>query len=364
MRYIFFTAILLFMNLNAAAHQFSTANLTMEQISSEHHRGFIELSLNDLQQTLRLDPDQDGKLTWGEVKQSHQKLVGYLTNHIHLRTQSEPCRIEWADNVSLVDSYGELLLRQPLTTQCNGHFSLQYQALFDTTNSHKLLINWLLKNGQTQTVIDSPDFVWNVDAGTNSGWETFLFYLYQGMIHIWIGLDHVLFLLILLFHFKWSYEQNTKQQKPVRRLKLKPLLWLITGFTLAHSITLTLTALGLIDISPKWAEVGIAFSVAFAALNVFTNWIKRIILMTMGFGLLHGLGFAGALSSLGLSKSHQVTSIVGFNLGVEIGQIAILLIAVPMLLLISQNQRLYKYFLLLSSSIIFLLGIFWIWQRI
>jgi hypothetical protein len=142
------------------------------------------------------------------------------------------------------------------------------------------------------------------------------------------------------------------------------MIWLVTGFTLAHSITLTLTALDLISISSKWAEVGIAISVAYSALNVVTHWVKRLMLMTVGFGLLHGLGFAGALNELGLSKSNQLTSILGFNLGVEIGQLVIILVAIPILWLLNKRNKLKAILVPAIALSIFLLGIVWVWQRI
>ncbi len=364
MRHIAILLTLLFCSLPLTAHQFSTANLTMEQVSAEHHKGAIELSLKDLQHTLKLDPNQNGALTWGEVINSHSLITSYLDVHLEVNTKSDECDIQWDENISLTDSYGERLLKQPLLIQCRGDFNLHYSALFETTNNHKLLVNWSLDDGQTQAIINNPDAVWRVAASSNSSWDTLVFYLYQGMIHIWIGLDHVLFLLTLLLHFKWT--KPTANQKPTKdnNFNLKSLLWLVTGFTLAHSITLTLTALNLITVSPKWAEVGIAISVAFAALNAITHWIRHIMMMTVAFGLLHGLGFAGALSELGLSKSHQITSIVGFNLGVEVGQIAIILAATPILWLMSKRDSIYKVTLPLISGIIFMLGLYWVWERI
>lgn len=364
MRYLTILITLFLISLSSTAHQFSTANLTMEQTSAEHHQGFIELSLGDLQQTLQLDPDHNGQLTWGEVTKSKALITDYLNNHLAIKTHLEDCDRQWGENISLVDSYGEVLLRQPLAVKCNGDFSLHYSALFETTNSHKLLVNWLLDNGQTQTVIANPDFVWKVHAGSSSMWDTFVFYLYQGMIHIWIGLDHVLFLLTLLLHFKWKRATDGAAVTQENYFNLKHLLWLITGFTLAHSITLTLTALNLITVSSKWAEVGIAISVAFAALNAMTHWVRRIMIMTVAFGLLHGLGFAGALSELGLSKTNQITSIIGFNLGVEIGQIFIILAATPILWLLSKKHSIYRVTFPLVTSVIFLLGLYWVWERI
>lgn len=345
------------------AHEFSTANLTLEQSSEGHHQGYIALSVSDLHHTLGLDPNKDGNLTWAELSQSHSIITEYLRKHLQFNTPNSSCTINFGSDISLLNSYGETLLKQPLNFNCTLPLTVHYTALFNSTSDHKLLINWSLKEGQTQTIIDKPDQHWEVETSSQSAWDTFLFYLYQGMIHIWIGLDHVLFVLTLLLHYVNKPRQTTST--PSRNtINLKSMIWLVTGFTIAHSITLTLTALDWISVSSKWAEVGIAISVAYSALNVVTHWIKRLMLMTVAFGLLHGLGFAGALSELGLSKSHQLTSIIGFNLGVEIGQIAIILVAIPLLLLLNKHEKVRKVLVPFVSIAIFLLGILWVWQRV
>lgn len=343
------------------AHEFSTANLTLEQSSDNHHHGYIALSVSDLHHTLGLDPNKDGKLTWAELSLNHPIITEYLGKHLQFKASNSNCSITFGSDISLFNSYGETLLKQPINFNCPLPVTVHYTALFDSTSDHKLLVNWAFEEGQSQAIIDNPDQHWEVQASSQSAWETFLFYLYQGMIHIWIGLDHVLFVLTLLLHYV-----NKPRQTDItnRTINIKSMIWLVTGFTIAHSITLTLTALDWISVSSKWAEVGIAISVAYSALNVVTHWIKRLMLMTVAFGLLHGLGFAGALSELGLSKSHQLTSIIGFNLGVEIGQIAIILVAIPLLLLLNKHEKVRKLLVPFVSIAIFLLGILWVWQRI
>lgn len=347
------------------AHEFSTANLTLKQSSSDKHQGYIAVSIRDLHQTLNLDTQADGQLTWRELKQAHPKIISYLNKNLFFASEGEPCDIKWSSKISLLDSYGETLLKQPLNLQCPLPIDLRYSALFDTTSEHKLLLNWELDGGQAQTIIDSAEQPWQLESSSQSAWDTFLFYLYQGMIHIWIGLDHVLFVLTLLLHFvNKPVGISRKSRASNSPIKLKSMFWLVTGFTIAHSITLTLTALDWVSVPSKWAEVGIAISVAYSALNVVTHWIKRLMLMTVSFGLLHGLGFAGALSELGLSKSHQLTSIIGFNLGVEIGQIVIIFAALPFLWLLNQQEKIRKILVPLISITIFLLGLMWVWQRI
>ena len=123
------------------------------------------------------------------------------------------------------------------------------------------------------------------------------------------GLDHILFVIGLF----------------LLSVRLGPLLWQVTSFTIAHSITLALGALGLVSISPDVVEPLIAASIVFVALeNLATDRLKpwRPALV-FGFGLLHGLGFASVLAEFGMPNAHFLTALVAFNVGVELGQFAV-----------------------------------------
>ncbi len=139
-------------------------------------------------------------------------------------------------------------------------------------------------------------------------------YLGLGYVHILPkGLDHILFVLGLFF----------------ASTRLRPLLLQVTTFTVAHSVTLALAVLGLIAVPTIWVEFLIAASIAFVAIeNMFfdrlTPWRPFVV---FGFGLLHGLGFAGVLQSIGMPQGQFITGLVTFNVGVEFGQLTVILAA-------------------------------------
>ena len=124
------------------------------------------------------------------------------------------------------------------------------------------------------------------------------------------GLDHILFIIALF----------------LLSPHIRPLLWQVTGFTLAHSVTLALGIYGLVSIPAAIVEPLIAASIAFVAIeNLFTDRLRRWRPATVfAFGLLHGLGFAGVLAEIGLPRDQFLTALVGFNLGVELGQLAVI----------------------------------------
>ncbi|MSR36857.1 MAG: HupE/UreJ family protein [Gemmatimonadetes bacterium] len=144
-----------------------------------------------------------------------------------------------------------------------------------------------------------------------SRWSVILTYLKLGFTHILPkGLDHILFVIGI-------YLLSTR---------LQPILAQVTAFTLAHTITLGLTIFGILSLRSSIVEPLIALSIAYVAVeNLFTSKLKpwRLALV-FGFGLLHGMGFAGVLSELGLPRSERLTGLLSFNLGVEGGQLAII----------------------------------------
>jgi hypothetical protein len=146
------------------------------------------------------------------------------------------------------------------------------------------------------------------------GWATFVDYIPVGFDHILPkGLDHILFVLGLFF------------LSPA----LGPLLWQVSAFTLAHTVTLALGALGWVVVSPAIVEPLIAASIAFIAIeNIFsTNLHRWRPAVVFGFGLLHGLGFASVLQEFGLPQAQFIPALIGFNVGVELGQLTVIALA-------------------------------------
>ena len=152
-----------------------------------------------------------------------------------------------------------------------------------------------------------------LDTLTETSWRAvFVEYLEVGFVHIVPkGLDHILFVIGLF----------------LLSTTLATLLWQVSIFTVAHSMTLALATLGYVELPASIVEPLIAASIAYIAIeNLFTTRLSRWRpLVIFGFGLLHGLGFAGVLGEIGLSPAHFVTALVGFNLGVELGQITVIL---------------------------------------
>lgn len=177
-------------------------------------------------------------------------------------------------------------------------------------------------------------------------------YLALGFTHIVPeGTDHILFILGIFLLSR----------------RLKPLLLQVTAFTLAHTLTLGLSLYGLVSLSPRIVEPLIALSIVFVAVeNVLTPELRpwRVFLV-FAFGLLHGLGFAGVLSQLGLPRSEFLTGLVSFNVGVEAGQLAVIAVAFLLLALPFRHRPWYRQRIVVPAScVIAAVGLFWAVQRV
>ena len=179
-----------------------------------------------------------------------------------------------------------------------------------------------------------------------------LVYLKLGYVHILpLGFDHILFVLSLF----------------MLSPKLKPVLWQATAFTIAHSVTLGLAMYHIISPPTKIIEPLIALSIMYVALeNIFSPRLKasRVAVVFM-FGLVHGMGFAGALGQMGLPQNAYLLSLVMFNVGVELGQLTIILLAYFIIAKRFENKNYYRKAIVIPLSVVIaMVAGFWTIQRI
>ena len=189
-------------------------------------------------------------------------------------------------------------------------------------------------------------------------------FIKHGVWHIWIGFDHILFIISLLLPSVMILRAGGWE--PVGNFKsaLLFVIKVVTLFTVAHSVTLILSALGIIKLPVRLVEAVIAVSIIVVALNnIFPIFNRRIWWVVFGFGLFHGLGFANVLAPLGAERSSLLTALIGFNLGVEIGQLTIILALFPLLFMI-RNWKSYQFQILgLGSIAMIAISSFWFVER-
>ncbi|OHU86249.1 MULTISPECIES: HupE/UreJ family protein [Pseudoalteromonas] len=351
----------------AYGHQLSTAYLTLEAAPNGKVAGQLQIRGFDLNHALQLDSDNNAQLSWLEVHSRTQKITQYMANNLSLSRSEQACQLLFDDQLKAAQRLNQGYVVAHFEAQCAtaGALHVTYHAVFAHDGDHKLVINVLTPDdGAISHVLAFEEQTVSLDITSGSKFTTFVEYLYQGVLHIWIGLDHILFLLVLLITCVLVRNQGQWQVKHSRRKIIISTAWIVTAFTLAHSITLTATAMNWLVLDSRWVEVGIAISVLLSALNNIWPIVYRLAGITFAFGLLHGMGFAGVLSELGLPADLKLLSVLAFNLGVEVGQLSILAVALPILISLRTFSWYRLYFVRYSSLLIAVIALQWTVDRL
>ncbi|MEY2860474.1 MAG: hypothetical protein RL392_932 [Pseudomonadota bacterium] len=348
----------------AHAHKASDSYLVLD-VQGAQVVGQWDIALRDIDFALGLDADGDGSITWGELRARHADINAWALNALSLQ-RGGACTLRVTQNQ--VDEHTDgayTVLR--LAGDCpaaTGDLALGYRLLFDVDALHRSLARITL-DGQVQSAVMSPQAPSQTFTATAvSGWAQLAQFFVQGVWHIWIGFDHILFLLALLLPLVLVREQG--RWRPVDRFSqaLREVLWVVTSFTAAHSITLSLAALELVTLPSRLVESAIAVSVVVAALNNLVPLFNHgRWMVAFGFGLIHGFGFASVLAELGLPQGALVLSLVGFNLGVEAGQLAIVSVFLPLAYLLRRTTFYRRGVLVGGSVLTMVLALVWLAER-
>lgn len=346
----------------AWAHKPSDSYLTLN-VAGEQVDGQWDIALRDLDFALNLDQDGNGELTWDEVRSQHQAIATYAMARLSLSNGGSACTV--TPGQQLVDNHTDgayTVLK--FTAACPGKLTtldVGYRLFAELDPQHKGLLK-LNHAGATSTAIFSPEQSrQSLVLAAPSRWMQFVDYVKHGVWHIWIGFDHILFLLSLLLPAVLLTRKDQGAQ--TFRDAAIDVLKVVTAFTLAHSLTLTLASLQMVSLPSRWVEAAIAASVVVAALNnLFPLFRGNRPAAAFVFGLIHGFGFASVLADLGLPQGALVLSLLGFNVGVELGQLAIVAVFLPLAYL-TRRTWFYKQLMTTGSVAIALIATVWLVER-
>lgn len=363
----------------AHAHKASDSYLVLD-VKGQTVTGQWDIAVRDIDFALGLDADGNAEVTWGELRSRQADIASWALSRLNLQRGVE-CALRLAE--LQVDDHtdgGYAVLK--LAGDCpkaEGGLGLSYRLMFDLDALHRGLLRLNLDGINHAAILSPESGALNFQPGERSQLAQFKEFLVQGVWHIWIGLDHILFLLSLLLPavliqavrhnvspgtltasspFAWRGADRFSQA-------FREVLWVVTSFTAAHSITLSLAALELISLPSRVVESAIAVSVILAAANNLWPVVQgRRWLVAFGFGLIHGFGFASVLAELGLPQEAMVVSLVGFNLGVELGQLAIVAVFLPVAFSL-RHTRFYQRGIFMAGSLITMaVAAIWLAERV
>lgn len=353
----------------AMAHKSSDSYLRV-LVADERLTGEWHLALHDLEFAIGLDGDENGEITWGELKSRKQAVLDYARSRLDFEWDGRPLETAMEPEIQVehLANGGYVVLRfgaEGSGVRGGGALRVGNRVFFDSNPLHRGLM--VLEHGPAvhQAIFNPRETQLRFDLEGPEPGRAFLGFLKEGVHHIWLGYDHVLFLLVLLLPAVLRRENGRWVVEDGFRGALWNVVRIVTAFTVAHSITLTLAALGWVRLPSRLVETVIAASILAAALNnlrpVVTtgSWM-----IAFGFGLVHGFGFASVLADLGLPRANLVQALVGFNVGVELGQLAIVLVFLPLAYGVRRWTGYPTWVLSGGSGLAALVALRWVWERL
>lgn len=350
---------------SAQSHIASNSFLALT-ISGSHVTGVVELSIRDAELAVGIDTNEDSRITWGELRTAEPAIGRYVGEHLAILAQGAACPLTVEPlqvNRRIDGNYVWL----PITSECPSAIrmlELRYSFLTGIDSLHRGLLT-LKENGMVQTgVLQAAPSVVSFNVLSPSRAREFGEYFQAGVSHILSGIDHLLFLFSLLLPAVLLRHQHRWEPVVKPGPAFKNIIKVVTAFTLAHSITLSLAALNVVRLPSRFTESVIAASIVIAALNnIFPVVTESRARIAFAFGLLHGFGFASVLADMGLPQGARVLSLLGFNLGIEAGQLAVVACVMPLIYALRYAKFYRRAVLPWASAAIAVVAFVWLVQR-
>ncbi len=352
--------------------------------------GRFEMEVKDINVTLGTNLRKG--LEKDEVTPYLPQIKNYFLNNSNFQSSQGNHEVIFNDNLEILDlELGTFVILDFDLTNASpvpDNLDITYTGVFDKAPNHQGVVvveyNWkagIFNNEALISLVFTPSSTkQTLDLTDASVMKGFLTMIWMGIWHIFIGLDHILFILALVLPavvvlLKKGDSKvylparapglgQVNNWKPVDRFKpaFIYVVTIITFFTISHCITLSLAALDIFNLPSRLVETLIALSIALAAWHNIKPMFKKDWLIAFGFGLFHGFGFASVLGDLGLTGEYMVLSLLGFNLGVEIGQLAIIAVIFPILYFL-RTTKYYGRILVYGSLLLIVISVYWIIER-
>lgn len=351
-------------------------------IYQDHINGRYELSMPDINRAVNANLTKP--MTLESIRPYLPALYAYIKSRSTI-TGSQTYNIRFTEpevlNLEEEEDFVRFHFELDGLKEVPDELDITYNLIFDVSPNHTGGLiqdhNWkagILSNETRMSAIFTKNETrQTLDLTNGSVWQGFSALVKLGMWHIWIGLDHILFLVALILPAVVRRKPldpvpasgKTWYWEPVTDFKSAffYILKIVTAFTIAHSFTLALASLKIVELPSRLVESIIAFSIALAAFhNIRPIFKAREWVIAFIFGLFHGFGFASVLGEKGLSGEFMAYSLLGFNVGVELGQLLIVCAIFPILFLL-RKTKFYPYFITWGSALLILLSLHWVVER-
>ena len=318
---------------SAFGHEPSRSLLTLS-VDGHGLQGRWDIALRDLEDALGLDANGDAAISWGELVARREAVVAYALPRLRVSADGSACTLAAKPDAGSVDTRGGgTFAVLELEGHCGSQprqLEIEYGLLFEIDRAHRGIVTVGSEAGAVTGIASFASATLALDLAAPSWSSTLRRFVVEGVLHIWEGYDHLAFVSLLLLPI--ALRRRARGVGAHARAATLEIMRVVTAFTAAHSLTLALAASGYIAIPTRIVEIGIAASVLVAAvLNVVPKAPRLGARLAFTFGLLHGFGFANALGDLARGGDALLATLGGFNLGVELGQLAVVAALLPLL---------------------------------
>ncbi|SDL27596.1 HupE/UreJ family protein [Kriegella aquimaris] len=387
--FLFFITLLLFLvPITSQAHKIDQSLIYLRIYEELGIEGRFEIHVNELKEQFGIDFGLHPKTE--KIAPYAKEIQEYLLKHSAFSSELGEHKIIFTGEISELwlgsGNFVNFHFKLENTDIIPENLTITYSAFIDENPNHTNLLgmeyNWKAGLINNEAIISlfftKGDTTQTLELTDRSVWKGFIGMIKQGIWHIWIGLDHILFLLALILPSVVRRRKvaiaNSVSEKPKFDiwgwepvLAFKPafiyILKIVTFFTIAHTITLSLASFNIISLPSRVVESIIALSIGLAAYhNIRPIFKGRDWLIAFGFGLFHGFGFASVMADLGFNGEFLSLTILGFNLGVELGQVVIIMAIFPILFFM-RKLKFYPKFLVWLSVVLIVISLYWFIER-
>lgn len=341
----------------ANSHDAGYGLLALDFTGEDNPQLSVELDVPELELAVGMDTDGDGAVSWREYLSRRTAIEQYIVSAVSFRSATRRCSLTPQRSASGIRPTAIPSVSSVFTLNCaedaRQAITVNNQLLTTIDRRAKTLFTVTTASSQTSMLLGAGETTISIQS--SGVMVAVAGFIAQGLEHIVGGLDHLAFLLVLLLP---AANRGSVRERVVATAGI------ITAFTLAHSITLGLSVFGYLGLPAKTAELVIAGSVVMAGvINSVKPRHQISWLMAYSFGLIHGFGFAGALVDLAGSGNISWLHLAAFNVGVELGQLAIMLLTLPLLVWLGSKLDYSRVVVPTLSLVIALTGCFWMIQR-